>query len=161
MRNLAQRSAAAAKEIKGLIEDSVTKVEEGTKLANKSGETLKGIVFAVKKVSEFITEIAAATQEQSLGIQQINKAIAQMDETTQKNASLVEEASIASSTMKEQAQSLIEQVAFFNVGELEFTQESKKPKAIMSQRLQKIIVETPKRLISLPSRNNDSDWEDF
>jgi methyl-accepting chemotaxis protein len=161
VRNLAQRSAAAAKEIKGLIEDSVTKVEEGTKFVNKSGKTLNKIVIAVKKVSEFITEIAAASQEQSLGIQQINKAIVQMDETTQKNASLVEEAAIASSTMKEQAQSLREQVAFFNVGELEFMQESIESKAVMNHPPQKTIVEPPQRLILPPSQNSDSDWEDF
>ncbi len=117
VRNLAQRSAAAAKEIKGLIQDSVTKVEEGTKLANQSGQTLEEIVLAVKKVSDIITEIAAASQEQSSGIHQVNKAIVQMDEMTQQNAALVEEAATASGAMKEQAQSLKEQVAFFFVGE--------------------------------------------
>jgi len=117
VRNLAQRSAAAAKEIKGLIEDSVAKIEEGTKLANKSGKTLKEIVIAVTKVTEIITEIATASHEQSLGIQQINRAIVQMDERTQKNAALVEETAAASSAMKEQALSLKEQVAFFKVGE--------------------------------------------
>ncbi len=117
VRNLAQRSAAAAKEIKGLINDSVAKVKVGTKLANQSGETLKKIVIAVTKVTEIITEIATASQEQSLGIQQINKAITQMDDMTQQNAALVEETAAASSAMKEQALSLKEQVAFFKVGE--------------------------------------------
>ncbi len=117
VRNLAQRSAAAAKEIKGLIQDSVTKVEEGTKLANQSGQTLEEIVLSVKKVTDIITEIAAASQEQSSGIHQVNKAIVQMDEMTQQNAALVEEAATASGAMKEQAQSLKEQVAFFFVGE--------------------------------------------
>ncbi len=113
VRNLAQRSAAAAKEIKGLIHDSVTKVEEGTKLANRSGETLKEIVNAVQKVSNIIAEIAFASQEQSVGIQQVNRAIAQMDQMTQQNASLVQQAASAGQAMKEQAQNLKQQVAFF------------------------------------------------
>jgi len=113
VRNLAQRSAAAAKEIKGLIHDSVTKVEEGTKLANRSGETLKEIVSAVQKVSDIIAKIAFASQEQSVGIQQVNRAIAQMDQMTQQNASLVQQAASAGQAMKEQAQSLKQQVAFF------------------------------------------------
>ncbi|EDN72544.1 Methyl-accepting chemotaxis protein [Beggiatoa sp. SS] len=117
VRNLAQRSAEAAKEIKALIKDSVLKVEEGTQLANQSGETLKEIVLAVKKVSDIIAEIAAASQEQSSGIQQVNKTIAQMDEMTQQNAVLVQETATASSAMKEQAQSLKEQVAFFKIAD--------------------------------------------
>lgn len=117
VRNLAQRSAAAAKEIKELIQDSVTKVEEGTKLANQSGETLAEIVTAVKKVSDIVTEISAASQEQSSGIHQVNKAIMQMDEMTQQNAALVEQAASASESMKEQAQGLKQQVMFFNIGQ--------------------------------------------
>jgi methyl-accepting chemotaxis protein len=156
VRNLAQRSAAAAREIKGLIEESAAKVEEGTKLTNKSGETLKEIVMAVKKVSEIITEIAAASQEQSAGIHQINKAIAQMDEMTQKNAALVEEAAMASSAMKEQAQSLEEQVAFFKVGDVQLHQEKEKTKKIVTQ-YQPII---PSKRVSSPY-NEDTEWEDF
>jgi methyl-accepting chemotaxis protein len=115
VRNLAQRSAEAAKEIKALIQDSVLKVEEGTQLANQSGETLQEIVLAVKKVSDLISEIASASQEQSSGINQVTQAIAQMDDMTQQNATLVEEATVASHTMKEQAESLKEQIAFFKV----------------------------------------------
>ncbi|HHB92788.1 MAG TPA: methyl-accepting chemotaxis protein [Thioploca sp.] len=126
VRTLAQRSASAAKEIKELIQDSVTKAEEGTHLANKSGETLEEIVLAVKKVSDIITEIAAATQEQSSGINQVNKAILQMDEMVQQNASLVEEAAAASEAMKEQAQNLKRQVDFFDIGDTNL-QESHKP----------------------------------
>jgi methyl-accepting chemotaxis protein len=162
VRNLAQRSADAAKEIKNLIEDSVAKVEEGTKLTNKSGETLKEIVLAVTKVSEFITEIAAANQEQSLGIQQINKAIVQMDEVTQKNASLVEEAAMASSAMKEQAQSLKEQVAFFNVGKLKLSPHHlETPKTKLNHSVPEPTNELPKRLIPPPSPDHDHEWEDF
>jgi len=117
VRNLAQRSAAAAKEIKTLIQDSVNKVDEGTKLANKSGETLEEIVLAVKKVSDIIAEIAAASQEQSAGIHQVNRAITQMDEMTQQNAALVEEVMAASESMRQQAKSLKRQVAFFDVGQ--------------------------------------------
>jgi methyl-accepting chemotaxis protein len=113
VRNLAQRSATAAKEIKNLIRDSVNKVEEGTALVNQSGETLTEIVTAVKRVSDIIAEIAAASQEQSSGIQQVNKAVAQMDEMTQQNAALVEEATAAGESMSHESQSLREQVGFF------------------------------------------------
>ncbi|HDN28014.1 MAG TPA: PAS domain-containing protein [Thioploca sp.] len=113
VRYLAQRSAAAAKEIKALIKDSVNKVEQGTHLVNQSGATLEEIVAVVKKVSDFISEIAAASREQSTGIQQINTVVVQLDEMTQQNSALVEEAAAASAIMKEQVQTLKEHVAFF------------------------------------------------
>jgi methyl-accepting chemotaxis protein len=113
VRNLAQRSAEAAKEIKGLIKDSVKKVEEGSSLVNQSGETLAEIVTATKKVSDIVGEIAAANREQSAGIQQINNVISQLDEMTQQNSALVEEAATTSETLKEQVQNLNEQMAFF------------------------------------------------
>ncbi len=116
VRNLAQRSAGAAKEIKTLINDSVQKVEEGSKLVNESGTNLGQIVDSVQKVNDIIAEIAAASSEQSTGIDQINKAIAQMDEMTQQNASLVEEAAAASESMDEQAKGLTELISFFNTG---------------------------------------------
>ena len=115
VRNLAQRSAGAAKEIKTLIKDSVEKVSEGQKLVDASGKTLDEIVVAVKKVSDIIAEIAAASQEQSAGIEQINKAITQLDEVTQQNAALVEQAAAASESMEEQAQSLEQMISFFKV----------------------------------------------
>src|SRR5208282_1910474 len=87
VRNLAQRSATSAKEIKRLIQDSVRKVENGSGLVNKSGETLNEIVGSVKRVTDIVTEIAAASQEQSVGVEQVNKAMAQMDQVTQTNAS--------------------------------------------------------------------------
>ena len=117
VRNLAQRSAGAAKEIKTLIKDSVEKVDEGSRLVDESGSTLEEIVNAVKKVSDIIAEIAAASQEQSSGIEQVNKAITQMDEVTQQNAALVEEAAAASESMNEQAKGLSEMMEFFNVGD--------------------------------------------
>ena len=117
VRNLAQRSAGAAKEIKGLIKDSVEKVEEGSRLVDESGSTLDEIVNAVKKVSDIISEISAASDEQSSGIEEVNKAITSMDEMTQQNAALVEEAAAAGEAMNDQAKSMNELMDFFEVGE--------------------------------------------
>ena len=117
VRNLAQRSANAAKEIKALIEDSVTKVGAGSKLVEQSGETLNEIVVSVKKVSDVVADIAAASHEQSSGIEQVNQAIVQMDEMTQQNAALVEEAAAASRSLEEQAQMLSQLMGFFKLGD--------------------------------------------
>jgi methyl-accepting chemotaxis protein len=116
VRNLAQRSAAAAREIKALIQDSAEKVDQGAQLVNRSGETLQEIVSGVKKVSDIIAEINAASEEQASGIDQINSAVAQMDKATQENAAMVEEAASAAESMNEQARSMRELVGFFNVG---------------------------------------------
>nr|WP_252734128.1 methyl-accepting chemotaxis protein [Pseudoalteromonas sp. C2R02] len=113
VRNLAQRSAAAAKEIKELIRDSVSKVEDGTLLVNESGTTLQKIVLSVQKVTEMIADITVASEEQSSGIEQVNKAITQMDEMTQQNAALVEEASAAGESMAEQANGMRQLLTFF------------------------------------------------
>jgi methyl-accepting chemotaxis protein len=115
VRNLAQRSATAAKEIKGLINESIQRVTDGSELVDQSGKTLAEIVGSVKRVTDIIAEITAASQEQASGIDQVNKAIMQMDETTQQNAALVEEATSASQSMKEQAQELMGQVAAFKI----------------------------------------------
>lgn len=115
VRNLAGRSATAAKEIKALIKDSVVKVEEGSRLVDESGKALTDIGTAVKKVSDVVAEIAAATQEQSAGIEQVNKAVMQMDQVTQQNAALVEEAAAASQSIAEQATQLAELVAKYRV----------------------------------------------
>ncbi len=117
VRNLAQRSASAAKEIKSLINDSVEKVTEGSKLVDQSGATLEEIVGSVKKVSDIIAEIASAGQEQASGIDQINKAVTQMDEMTQQNAALVEEAAASSEAMNDQAVALDDLIGFFKTGE--------------------------------------------
>jgi len=106
VRNLAGRSATAAKEIKALIQDTVDKVNEGSNLVTQSGATLGEIVTAVKKVSDIVAEIAMASKEQSAGIEQVNKAVMHLDELTQQNAALVEEASAASQSMAEQARGL-------------------------------------------------------
>jgi methyl-accepting chemotaxis protein-1 (serine sensor receptor) len=117
VRSLAQRSAGAAKEIKGLISDSEEKVRTGSELVNQSGKALSEIVDSVKKVTDIVAEIAAASHEQSAGIDQVNNAVMQMDEMTQQNAALVEEASAAARAMHEQAGELARQVAFFQVAD--------------------------------------------
>lgn len=113
VRNLAQRSAGAAKEIKDLINESVQKVGDGSELVNQSGKTLDEIVSSVKRVTDIISEITAASQEQSSGIDQVNKAIMQMDQTTQQNAALVEQAASSAQSMQHQAASLQREVDFF------------------------------------------------
>jgi methyl-accepting chemotaxis protein len=113
VRNLASRSAEAAKEIKGLIQDSVAKVGEGSKLVEESGRMLGEIVSAVKKVTDIVAEIAAASMEQSSGIEEVNKAVMSMDEMTQQNAALVEEAAAASQALSQQAEALAQTVAGF------------------------------------------------
>ncbi|MDY3559053.1 methyl-accepting chemotaxis protein [Gemmata sp. JC673] len=115
VRNLAQRSATAAKEIKSLIQDSVKKVDTGTELVNKSGDTLAEIVTSVKRVTDIVTEIAAASREQSTGIEQVNKAVAQMDTVTQRNASQTEEMSATAQTLTDQAAQLRDLVGRFTL----------------------------------------------
>jgi methyl-accepting chemotaxis protein len=117
VRNLASRSAEAAKEIKALIQDSVGKVDEGSKLVDQSGQTLGEIVASVKKVTDIVAEIAAASQEQSAGIEQVNKAVTSMDEVTQQNAALVEEAAAAAEALMQQSQSLMELMRKYRTGE--------------------------------------------
>ncbi len=115
VRTLAQRSAAAAREIKGLIESSVQKVDEGSQLVGQAGDTMGEIVESVRRVTDIMGEITAATQEQTSGIEQVNQAIAQIDEVTQQNAALVEEASAASQSMQEQASKLVQTVSAFKL----------------------------------------------
>jgi methyl-accepting chemotaxis protein len=115
VRNLAQRSAAAAKEIKTLIGDSVDKVEEGSKQVAEAGKTMDEIVSSVKRVTDIMAEITAASQEQTSGIEQINQAITQMDQVTQQNAALVEEAAAAASSLQEQASELSQVVSVFKL----------------------------------------------
>ena len=117
VRNLAQRSSEAAKEIAGLIKDSAARVEEGTKLVNESGETLAEIVQSVTTVGGIISEIATASGQQAASVNQVNSAVTQMDSMTQQNASMVEEASAASVSMSEAARALAELVSFFTLGD--------------------------------------------
>src|SRR5450830_1266111 len=116
VRNLAQRSASAAKEIKILIGDSVEKVDSGSRLVDAAGKTMKEIVTSVKHVANIMSEITAAGQEQSTGIEEVNRAITQMDEMTQQNAALVEQAAAAAESMEEQAANLAHAVSAFKLG---------------------------------------------
>ena len=170
VRNLAQRSASAAKEIKSLINDSVEKVGEGSKLVDQSGETLSGIVEAVKKVSDIVAEIASASQEQAAGIDQVNKAISQMDEVTQQNAALVEEAAAASKAMSDQARSLDSMMDFFNVGEETYTAPAPRLRTAapaarsMAPRPRQQPVRAPaaRQSVRTPApREDNDDWEEF
>jgi methyl-accepting chemotaxis protein len=113
VRSLAQRSAGAAKEIKELINDSVKKVAEGTRLVDNSGETLEGIMTSIQSVLELISNINTASQEQATGINHVNAAISQMDTMTQQNAALVEETSAVSASMNTEASKLQELMRFF------------------------------------------------
>jgi methyl-accepting chemotaxis protein len=115
VRNLAQRSASAAKEIKALIEDSVAKVDAGGELVDEAGKTMDEIVSSVKRVTDIMSEIAAASQEQSAGIEQVNQAVGQMDEMTQQNAALVEEAAAAAESLQDQAAKLSDAVSVFKL----------------------------------------------
>ena len=115
VRNLAQRTAAAAKEIKALIGDSVDKVDAGTKLVDEAGKTMDEIVSCGQARDRHHGEITAASQEQSTGIEQVNQAITQMDDVTQQNAALVEEAAAAAESMQEQAQTLAHAVSVFKL----------------------------------------------
>ncbi|HZW20282.1 methyl-accepting chemotaxis protein [Noviherbaspirillum sp.] len=115
VRNLAQRSANAAREIKALIGDSVEKVEIGTRLVDQAGSTMNEVVDSVKQVSDIISEIAAASDEQRAGIEQVNQAISQMDQVTQQNAALVEEAAAAAESLQEQAGGLAQVVSVFKL----------------------------------------------
>jgi methyl-accepting chemotaxis protein len=117
VRNLAGRSAVAAKEIKSLIKESVGRVAEGTRLVDESGRSLQEIVAAVKKVTDIVGEIAAASREQSTGIEQVNRAVAQMDETTQQNAALVEEAAASSREIVDRMGALDELISRYQVAE--------------------------------------------
>jgi methyl-accepting chemotaxis protein len=116
VRTLAQRSAGAAKEIKGLIDDSVNKVDAGSTLVERAGSTMEQIVSSVRRVADIMGEITAASREQSAGIEEVNRAIAQMDQVTQQNAALVEESAAAAGAMYEQATGLAHAVSAFKLG---------------------------------------------
>jgi methyl-accepting chemotaxis protein len=164
VRNLAQRSAAAAKEIKELIRDSVSKVEDGTLLVNESGTTLQKIVTSVQKVTEMIADISVASEEQSSGIEQVNKAITQMDEMTQQNAALVEEASAAGESMAEQANGMRQLLTFFKSNAGGHSAALPAP----TQPMQKAATPKPSRAqrLASPSSGDDfvdssEEWEEF
>ncbi|WP_108446269.1 methyl-accepting chemotaxis protein [Halomonas denitrificans] len=127
VRNLASRSADAAKEIKGLIEGSVSQVQEGSALVEQAGTTMQDVVTSVRRVTDIMDEISAASQEQSDGIEQVSQAVGQMDQVTQQNASLVQEASAAAASLEEQADRLERAVAVFKLAEGERVTAPAKP----------------------------------
>ncbi|MCL5061025.1 MAG: methyl-accepting chemotaxis protein, partial [Candidatus Thermoplasmatota archaeon] len=147
VRNLAQRSAGAAKEIKALIEDSVGKVDAGGKLVDEAGKTMDEIVGSVKRVTDIMGEIAAASQEQSAGIEQVNQAITQMDDVTQQNAALVEEAAAAAESLQGQAGKLAEAVSVFRLAEGAYRARSELP--VLGDRVT-ALPNTPKGMKAMP-----------
>lgn len=165
VRNLAQRSASAAKEIKELISDSVSKVQEGTRLVENAGSTMTEIVSSVQRVTDIMGEISAASSEQSAGIDQVNTAITSMDEVTQQNAALVEEAAAAAESLVDQAISLMEVVGNFKLKGGGVQQERRAQTSPM--RSSKPIA-TPKPApkpvaakVSMKTGTDDGEWEEF
>jgi methyl-accepting chemotaxis protein len=169
VRSLAQRSAESAKEIRGLIESSVGRVQAGAKLVEQAGKTMDELVGSVKKVAEIMTEIAAASHEQSSGIEQINKAITQMDTVVQMNASLVEEATAAATSMASQATGLARAVAQFRVDESAPAQPAHRPEAAVPLARHSAAERSagalpPRReplLTAAAAAASDEDWKEF
>ncbi|MCX8017874.1 MAG: methyl-accepting chemotaxis protein [Rhodocyclaceae bacterium] len=167
VRNLAQRSAAAAKEIKALINDSVDKVDDGAKLVEQAGRTMDEIVSSVKRVTDIMAEIAAASVEQSAGIEQVNQAITQMDDVTQQNAALVEQAAAAAESLEEQARNLAATVARFRIegatqaAHAPASPRKATPKALLGAK-KPLKSATPKRTVTPPPTTaSDDDWTEF
>lgn len=162
VRNLAQRSAGAAKEIKELIRDSVNKVQDGRELVNESGKTLGEIVTAVEVVCQMMRDIASAAREQTAGIEQVNTAVSQMDEMTQQNAALVEEATAASQSMVDQANDMAQLVSFFNVGQAGGMAMGAAQNTVrhMPHKAPVKKAKAGKPVKSAPSHSSD-EWEDF
>ncbi|HEX6831947.1 MAG TPA: methyl-accepting chemotaxis protein [Rudaea sp.] len=179
VRNLAQRSANAAKEIKGLIGDSVERVTAGTALVGQAGKTMSDIVTAVKQVTDIIGEISSASQEQSTGIEQVNSTITQMDETTQQNASLVEEASAAARSLEDQANALSVAVSRFKLAVGDDTKDTaaskeqdlheasaaapKKPAATVRPLKPRAVAarKTDTKALNGHAHNDDQVWQEF
>ncbi|CAG1001895.1 partial Methyl-accepting chemotaxis protein IV, partial [Methylophilaceae bacterium] len=165
VRNLAQRSASAAKEIKGLITDSVDKTAEGTTLVENAGKTMEEIVNSVKRVADIIGEIAAASVEQSSGIDQVNSAVTQMDEVTQQNAALVEQAAAAAESLMEQAEEMNAAVSVFKLGNVQPAAIASSPaamKVVKSSKPRVAAAPPPARSTSTSKTGtDDGDWEEF
>ncbi|EEZ8921244.1 methyl-accepting chemotaxis protein [Escherichia coli] len=152
VRNLAQRSAQAAREIKSLIEDSVGKVDVGSTLVESAGETMAEIVSAVTRVTDIMAEIASASDEQSRGIDQVGLAVAEMDRVTQQNAALVEESAAAAAALEEQASRLTEAVAVFRIQQQQ--QQQRETSAVVKT----VTPATPRKMAVADSGEN---WETF
>lgn len=171
VRNLAQRSAGAAKEIKGLINDSVEAVGQGTKLVDETGQTFSDLVVAIEDVSKMITDIDSAGKEQSAGIGEVSAAVTQMDEMTQQNAALVEQASASSKSMEEQSQSLLDQVAFFSNENDNQNNETDRNKGVLqvktpvarksSSKFSPAVKPSRSSRLKRPAPKIDQEWEEF
>ncbi|QGX60418.1 methyl-accepting chemotaxis protein [Alteromonas mediterranea] len=163
VRTLAQRSAEAAKDIKALISASVDKIGDGNVLVNKSGETMANIVTAIKRVNDIMSEIAAASSEQATGIQEVSNAVVQMDEMTQQNAALVEEAAAAADSMRQQSGELAQRVSVFKVGGSPSAARPTAPQSLNGSRPLPKEREVPKQRMKAlnPAAPDESDWEAF
>ena len=163
VRSLAQRSAEAAKEIKQLISDSVNKIDGGNKLVNQSGDTMEEVVTSIKRVNDIMSEIAAASAEQACGIEEVSKAVVQMDEMTQQNAALVEEAAAAAESLQQQAGNLSERVSTFNIGDRADSHEMQPAKSFAISNEKKIApvtkLNSAKKLA--PKVPSSDEWESF
>jgi methyl-accepting chemotaxis protein len=165
VRNLAQRSAEAAKDIKELISDSVTKIASGNELVVKSGDTMAEFVTSIKRVNDIMSEIAAASAEQAAGIEEVSKAVIQMDEMTQQNAALVEEAAAAADSLKQQSLQLNERVSVFEVGK-GLSMEQKHIAALShtdfkQPRVASVINNAPQAQALKPALPDEAEWESF
>ena len=157
VRSLAQRSAQAAKEIKGLIEDSVNRVNSGSQLVGTAGETMSEIVSAVTRVTDIMGEIASASDEQSRGIDQVGQAVTEMDRVTQQNASLVEESAAAAASLEEQASRLSQSVAVFRVPR--GAQSTVASAGVRHPQIAPPVLSAPRKAVTAPV--SDSNWETF
>jgi methyl-accepting chemotaxis protein len=161
VRNLAQRSAAAAKEIKQLISNSVEKVEGGTRQVEEAGKTMEDIVTSVKRVTDIMAEIAAASVEQSSGIDQVNQAVTQMDEVTQQNAALVEQAAAAAESLEEQSNGLADSVSVFKLDD-SAASGRRRPALAAPKTASRALAPAPKRAPKPPRiEASDNEWEEF
>ncbi|MES2162734.1 MAG: methyl-accepting chemotaxis protein [Pseudomonadota bacterium] len=173
VRNLAQRSAAAAKDIKGLIDDSVRKVALGSDLVDKAGQTMSEIVVSISRVTQIMNQISHASEEQSIGIAQVNDAITQMDQVTQQNAALVEEAAAAAESMQEQSAKLADVVSVFKLDASHMAVQARplpparprdalrplRPAPVVRAPARKALAAAPKRAAVASAK--DGDWEEF
>lgn len=177
VRSLAQRSASAAREIKELISDSVQKVDSGSRLVEQAGQTMTDVVASVRRVTDIVGEISSASQEQSDGIEQVNRAIALMDEATQQNAALVEQAAAAAQSMQDQAATLSEVVGIFKLDRNAAARTARAMPVVAPLRnvaapqiaptitvpppASAAKVAAPEKVLKLPASSPDDDWEQF
>jgi methyl-accepting chemotaxis protein len=160
VRNLAQRSASAAKEIKELISDSVSKTAEGTTQVEQAGKTMAEIVSSVQRVTDIMGEISAASSEQSAGIDQVNHAITSMDEVTQQNAALVEEAAAAAESLLDQANQLSDAVSVFKLNSSTSVASRGKSSYSTKPMIRPVIKSSPTK-VTLKTGTDDASWEEF